>query len=204
MWEFDQSVADRFQKEAQEHIPDYDRVIDLCLDIADKTITRDDIVVDVGSATGHTIDRFIKSGYRHTFGVETSQAMINKSLHKERVVNSDVYPPIPSNFVMANWTLHFVKERREYIQLLFNRMVYGAFVLTDKTTQSSAVKQLYYDWKINNGVDEEYIIKKERDLEGVLTTYDADWYINTMYVAGFTNVQVLNAKYGFVTFYGEK
>jgi hypothetical protein len=34
MWQFDHQLALRFQKEAETNIPDYERVIDMCLDIA--------------------------------------------------------------------------------------------------------------------------------------------------------------------------
>ena len=40
VWKFDESVAERFQHEAQSHIPDYDRVIDLCLNYAEWQIGR--------------------------------------------------------------------------------------------------------------------------------------------------------------------
>ena len=33
MWEFNEEVANRFDQEAKTNIPDYERVIDLCLNI---------------------------------------------------------------------------------------------------------------------------------------------------------------------------
>ena len=87
MWEFDQEVANRFQNEAEHHIPDYHRVIDMCLDIAkQKGFSNEINVVDIGSAAGYTVDKFIKAGYQYTYGVETSQSMIDKSLHKDKII----------------------------------------------------------------------------------------------------------------------
>lgn len=205
MWEFDKSVADRFNQEAQQHIPDYDRVIDMCIDIArTKEFSSDINVVDVGSATGNTVDKFIKAGYVNTYGVESSQSMLDQSLHKERIILSDKFPKMPCEFVMANWTLHFVKQRKEYIQDIYNNMTDGVFILSDKTTQSETIKKLYYDFKRSNGITEEYIKNKEEMLKGYMSTLPTQWYIEALQEIGFTNVQIVNSNLGFVTFYCEK
>jgi len=204
MWQFDKSVADRFNQEAQQHIPDYDRVIDMCLDIArTKGFSPEINVIDVGSATGNTVDKFLKAGYVYTYGVEASESMIAQSLHKDRIFLSDKFPKMPCEFVMANWTLHFVKQRKEYIQDIYNNMTGGVFVLSDKTYQSEITKKLYYQWKLDNGVDVLYILHKETQLAGVLDTLDVDWYIKTLKETGFS-VEVINSRFGFVTFYCEK
>ena len=62
-WQFDKTVASRFQKEAINHIPDYQRVIDLSIQVAEKYISKNDLIIDVGSALGHTINEFIKFGF---------------------------------------------------------------------------------------------------------------------------------------------
>ena len=204
MWEFDESVASRFQKEAITHIPDYERVIDTCIDIADSLkIPKSSTIVDVGSAAGHTVNRFITHGYTNTFGVESSQKMRDKSLCKDNIILSDKFPDIQCEFVMANWTLHFIKQRKEYIQSIYDNLS-GVLVLTDKTTQTNVTKMLYYKWKLDNGVDPSYILQKEKDLTGVLTTYDAGWYIDTLKRVGFPRVEIINSRFGFTTFYCEK
>ena len=205
MWEFNEEVANRFDQEAKTNIPDYERVIDLCLNIAKiKGFSFDINVVDVGSATGHTVDKFIQAGYQYTWGVESSQFMIDKSLHKQNIILSDKFPTIPCEMVMANWTLHFVKQRREYIKSIYDNMTGGVFVLTDKTTQTKEIKELYYQFKVFNGVSKEYIIKKEEQLKGYMALASVDWYLNTLKEVGFKNIQIINASLGFVTFYAEK
>lgn len=205
MWQFDDDVANRFQAEAENNIPDYNRVINLCIDVANKEFTHDSKVVDVGSALGNTLNEFIKAGYTNVIGVESSTNMIAKSLHKDKVLLSDKFPNITADIVLANWTLHFVNEREEYIRSVYKNLNdNGVFILTDKTTQSESIKELYYDFKRSNGVTEEYIASKEIQLEGVLVTYPAWWYFDMLQLAGFKDVQILNSKYGFVTYYCKK
>ena len=177
-------------------------MIELCLDIAKKK--NPSLVVDVGSALGHTLGKFIESGYT-TFGVESSQAMIDGSKYKDRVLFSATFPEtVKPDFVMANWTLHFVDERKQYIQDIYDSMTGGVFILTDKTPQSDVIKELYYDFKRSNGLSDEYIYEKEKKLQGYMNLLPIQWYLDTLSDVGFEEVQIINSKYGFVTFYCEK
>lgn len=205
MWEFNKEVAGRFQQEAEQNIPDYHRVIQLCVDVADAKFNPSSKFVDVGSALGETLYQFKANGYPNITGIEASEAMIEQSMFKKDVILSETYPNIKADMVMANWTLHFVKERYEYIRLIYESLNDGGvFILTDKTSQSDLVKGLYYDFKKCNGVTEEYIRQKEDKLKGYMETHPVDWYLIFLREIGFKNVQILNARYGFVTFYCEK
>ena len=204
-WKFDQSVADRFQQEAITNIPDYERVIDICIDIANQRHDKDSTIVDVGSALGHTIDKFNKVGYSDVYGVESSKAMRDNSKYPTFVILSDKFPRWKAEMVMANWTLHFVDERKQYIQDIYEALLDGGtFVLTDKTTQSTDIKQIYYDFKRSNGVTDEYIYEKEQKLKGYMNLMPVEWYLDTLDEVGFKNIQIINARFGFVTFYSEK
>jgi len=206
MWQFDNELALRFQKEAETNIPDYERVIDLCIDIANLKFNKESTIVDVGSALGYTIDKFNQNGYSYVYGVESSQAMIDNSKQQAYIKLSDTFPTEWNpDFVMANWTLHFVNERKQYIDAIYNSLTEnGALVITDKTTQTDEVKELYYNFKRNNGVSNEYIYEKEQKLKGYMNLLPVEWYVNTLKEVGFKSIQIINAKLGFVTFYAEK
>ena len=204
-WEFDDTVASRFQDEANANIPDYARVIDLCHQIAERKFDKSATVVDVGSALGYTVHSFLTKGYTNVYGIESSQAMINNSMHKERIIMSESYPELPADFIMANWTLHFVDERKKYIQDVFDNLNHkGVFVLSDKTPQSDIIKEMYYDFKRSYGITDEYIYEKEKKLQGYMNLLPIEWYMETLKEVGFTSIQIINSKYGFVTFYCEK
>lgn len=205
-WEFDESVAARFQEEATANIPDYSRVIELCVEVAKKKLTDTSVIVDVGSALGNTIDKFICSGFQSVYGIESSLAMIASSKHKERVVFSETFPDnLNPDLVLANWTLHFVDERKKYIQDVYDNLSEtGIFILTDKTPQSDVIKEMYYDFKRSHGLTDEYIYEKEKKLQGYMNLLPVQWYLDTLKEVGFEDVQIINSKYGFVTFYCEK
>jgi SAM-dependent methyltransferase len=206
VWKFDDAVAKRFQEEAKNNIPDYERVINMCLELANRKYNKECRVVDVGSALGHTMDKFISAGYTNTIGIEYSQDMMNNSSHSDKVILSDVWPTeIQADFVMANWTLHFVVERKDYLQNIYDSLSEGGtLIVSDKTAQTELIKELYYDFKRTNGVSNEYIYEKEQKLKGFMFPYTAEWYTDTLKDVGFKNIQVINAKLGFVTFYCEK
>jgi len=206
VWEFDDLVAKRFQHEAETNIPDYERVLNMCLDIAKRKMPENATIVDVGSALGHTMDKFIKAGFKDTFGIDYSESMIANSLHSDKVTLSSIWSKeFRADFVMANWTLHFINERKQYIQDIYNSLEEnGVLIISDKTPQSDDIKELYYDFKRNNGVTDEYIYEKEQKLKGYMNLLPIDWYLDTLKEVGFKNIQIINSRFGFVTFYGEK
>jgi tRNA (cmo5U34)-methyltransferase len=203
-WQFDPEVAQRFQQEARDHIPDYQRVIDLSADTLEQLWgqgSRDQAVCDVGSALGHTIDCLGQRGWTNVWGVESSQAMWDQSQHQDRVILSSEFPEDRAwDAVLANWTLHFVCERRAYMESVYRSLASGGlFIVTDKMTHTPEQEALYYAFKRANGVSDEVIAGKRQRLEGVLVTEPLTWYLNTLADIGFEDIQVINARWMFVT-----
>ena len=199
-WTFDESVASRFQHEARTHIPDYARVIDMCLEYANR-YNKDSTIIDVGSALGYTMYSFIRSGYINVYGVDSSKSMIDKSLYPEKTFHSHLFPDLKCDLVLMNWTLHFIKDKKSYLSEVYKNLnVNGSLILTDKTVQSDYVKNMYYNFKRNNGVSDDYIYKKENLLKDYMHNETFEWYISSLNDIGFSKVEVINARYGFVTF----
>jgi SAM-dependent methyltransferase/precorrin-6B methylase 2 len=200
-WVFDDSVASRFQDEAVCHIPDYVRVITMSLDIVKLNFKDTNVrIIDVGSALGYTVDKFLTAGYVNTVGLEISASMIKQSLHKDKIILSDTFPDSVFDVVLANWTLHFILERKEYIKKIFNQLSEnGILVLSDKMTQSYSTKEMYYAWKESNGISKEEILSKERKLLGVLETKSLDWYIEILRDIGFKDIECVNGRFNFNT-----
>lgn len=205
-WKFDASVAGRFQREAEQHIPDYHKVITLCLTYTNNFFQSKNIrILDVGSALGQTVKVFIDNGYTNVYGVEKSIEMINKSEYSENIIHSNVMPDGPWDVVFANWTLHFINDRDTYIQQIYDNMSSnGMLILSDKTTSNEHIMSLYHDFKRRNGVADETIAQKAESLKGVLTTKPLAWYIDTLSRIGFNEIQVVNASYMFNTIYCRK
>ena len=206
-WVFDETVARRFQQEAETHIPDYQRVIDLCMDYTQQVFgdSKDIAVVDVGSALGHTMDKYITEGYTNVTGIENSENMIKASKYADRVTLSNTFVKEPYDVVLANWTLHFVEEREQYLKDIFESLRPGGMLMvSDKTDHTIETENLYYDFKRANGVPEDVIQKKKVALIGVLVTKPLTWYLETLKDIGFSDIQVVNSRYMFSTIYARK
>jgi trans-aconitate methyltransferase len=200
-WEFDESVAKRFQKEAKDHIPDYDRVIDMCVDYALVKLNKHDYIIDVGSALGYTIDKFVDKGFTNVFGVESSEKMLEQSSHSKNIFLSSQFPNLRFRLVLINWTLHFIQDKKTYLRSVYDGLESnGTLILSDKTTQSDITKHLYYNFKRNNGVNQEYIEQKEQQLKGYMLTESLDYYFHTLKEIGFENIEIINSRFGFTTF----
>lgn len=205
-WEFDSAVARRFQSEALRHIPDYHRVIDLCRQCMEIVFDSKDIkIIDIGSATGYTVNYLRNHGYEYACGVEKSKSMIEQSYYSDEIIHSDTMPPGPWDVALANWTLHFVDKREEYLKSIYDAMSYnGMLILSDKMSHTPEIQGLYYCFKRDQGVDNEEIEKKKNSLVGVLTNQSLEWYMTTLSKIGFKDIQVINSRYMFNTIYARK
>ncbi len=205
-WEFDSEVANRFQREAETHIPDYQKVIDLSIEIIENKFKRKDVsIIDVGSALGHTLHCLSNKGFNIIKGVESSSAMIEKSKHSELVIHSKDFPKGKYDVVLIHWTLHFVKEREKYLRDVYGSLSDGGMlILTDKMTQDVVSKDLYYNWKVSNGVSWDIIKEKEKKLVGILDTLPLDWYLDTLARIGFKNTNLVNSRFNFNTLISSK
>lgn len=208
-WRFNEAVAQRFDQEARAHIPNYELVVQKCVDIAtalypDKAAAR---ILDVGCATGYTLEQLLCAGFTNVYGVDNSQAMLDHSKVAERLVLSDTVPAEfgPYDLVLANWTLHFIEAREEYLAGIFNSLNKGGtLVITEKMEMSPLVYGQYHHFKRTQGVSQDEVVRKEAAIQGVLTTRPLTWYLETLQKLGFKQTTVLDASYGFVTLVASK
>lgn len=206
-WKFDAQVAEVFDGIARREIPDYLRVIELCAKVIKKGRLEQPKVIDVGSATGETLRQLHQAGYRNLYGVDSSEDMIARSFDQATLIHSERFPEEhgPFDYVLNNWTLHFIREPIAYLEAIERAMAPGAtLILSDKVTSSECVHELYYDYKREKGVTEEEIAKKRQQIEGVLVTYPLIWYMNALSSTGFQDIEIINANASFVTFMAKK
>lgn len=106
----------------------------------------------------------------------------------------------PFDVILANWTLHFIADRENYIKTISASLAEkGLFFLSEKISSSELMKEYYYDFKRANGVTEAEIKEKEKRLQGVLITYPLAWYYNVLFKYGFKKIDILIAERGFMT-----
>ena len=202
-WKFDAQVAEVFDGIARREIPDYLRVIDLCVRVISKSEKPQPKIIDIGSATGETLRQLHKAGYKNIYGVEASKDMIDRSFDQATLIHSEDFPAEhgPFDYVLNNWTLHFIRNPLEYLKCIKKNMsAGGVLILSDKVTSSELTHDLYYDYKRDNGVTEAEIEKKRQQIEGILVTYPSSWYLNALSNLGFEQIEIVNANAAFVTF----
>lgn len=224
-WEFDATIASRFEAEARCHIPDYEAVVGEAITLLDDFLERPRSkikVVDVGCATGFTLIQLLKRGFDDVHGCDLSKAMLEQATAKMREAGFDSSVSssrlhlsgspldLPASLgsdvdaALVNWTLHFVPDpdhRKQFLQNIAKRMKCGALlVLTEKTTQNVETKAAYYSWKQSMGITLKEIQSKEQRLNGILETLDVQWYLDALHDYGFIRASIFRARYGFVTF----
>lgn len=201
MWEFNKNIADIFAVHARQHIPNYLEVIDQCVDICN-TFKKDSKIIDVGCATGETLTALKSAGFTNLYGVDNSADMLEKC--KDQGFNLTLSNVLPKEFydvIIMNWTLHFIKDKEEYLKNIFNQLnEKGVFILTDKTSKEKFPLKFYHLYKSRMGVSQEDIIKKAESVENIMYINDVQWYIDVLKTVGFKNVYIMNAHWCFTSF----
>ena len=201
-WRFDAKIAEQFDSIARREIPDYLRVIDLCVRVVSKSKIEQPKIIDVGSAIGQTLKQLYQAGYQNIYGVESSEEMLEKSFDKAILIYSENFPHeyAPFDYVIANWVIHFIPQRTVYLEAIKKSLAPGGtLILTEKVASSECTHDLYYDFKRAKGVTEEEIERKRRQIEGVLVTYPLSWYMDTLTRLGFDQIEIINANTAFIT-----
>lgn len=209
-WEFNEKIAKEFVQHARLHIPDYDKVIDLSVKLC-KSMLNDplnDKIIDVGCATGETITRLYENGCCNLIGVDNSQAMLDQCVPDYAYYVLDNKFPIepgPYSAVICNWTLHFIKDKTNYLTQIYNNLVVGGFIiLTDKTENSGIALELYHDFKRKRGVSDEEIIAKANSVQNIMFIDPPEWYSRTLKSIGFSDVSIISSAPCFTTFIAVK
>ncbi len=203
-WVFDANVAANFDSIAQSQIPNYDGVIGRCIELARTQFPQkpNATIIDVGSACGRTVTRLIDAGFTNVWGVESSQHMAAASAHPDRIIVSERFPvdKAPFDMVIANWTLHFIPTREDYMRDIFTALQPGGlFVFSDRMQGSQTSYLRYLDFKRSKGVSEADIKAKEAALAGVLEPRPLTWYQRTLHSIGFSDIEVIDAAWCFNT-----
>jgi tRNA (cmo5U34)-methyltransferase len=209
-WSFDSQVSQYFEQHARQHIPRYDEIIDQCVTICCSMLPdRNSKIVDIGCATGETIRKLNSAGFYNLVGVDASNSMLDKVRDNNMAtwVHSDQFPMdhAPYNAVLCNWTLHFIKQKIEYLKKIYQGLQNnGILILTDKTANSGIELEMYHNFKRSAGVSESDIANKAHSVKDIMFIDPPIWYISTLTEIGFTDIKIINASPCFTTFMAVK
>jgi tRNA (cmo5U34)-methyltransferase len=207
-WTFNKEIAKKFNRHARQHIPDYERVLNLTINLCTQKLKKNSNILEIGCAIGETVSRLNEKGYKNVHAVDQSQDMLDYCPKDAATYYcSSNFPKIDLLFdaVLCNWTLHFIKNKNDYLKNIYNAMNSNSFlILSEKTENSGLALKQYHQWKSNNGVSDEEIQSKAKSLEGVLFVNSINWYLKNLKSIGFNEIYIANSTWCFTTFVAVK
>jgi len=201
-WKFDERIADVFEQHAEQHIPNYLSVIQKSVDLCDLLLRKNASIIDIGCATGKTLRELNRRGFKNLHGVDSSQAMLDKidpALAKLYLSN---HLPLSSyDAALMNWTLHFIQDKRAYLDSIYLGLnADGFLILSEKTSNEQPYLDLYHKFKLSKGVSPEEIQAKADSVKGKMFINDQQWYKSALMAAGFRDISIISADWCFTTF----
>jgi SAM-dependent methyltransferase len=198
VWKFNSKVARIFDGHAPKHIPDYDFIIDSIPSIINNKVKHNEKILEVGCATGKTLKKLFYYGYHNLEATEVSKDMLDicpTSLAK--YYNINYIPEGKYKCIIANWTLHFNKNKEKFLQDIIDALdTKATLIITEKT--SAVDRQIYNTWKMQQGLSEQEVHEKEESLKSIMFLNDKDWYEN-IFKRNKLKYKVFNNKFGFIT-----
>lgn len=205
-WEFNQEVANVFNKHVRQSVPGYDLMNGYVGKLSQWFIQNNSKHLDLGCSTGETIFQVKINNQNKIFkstGIDNSKDMINKA--RERFSDNTVFKcdTIDTHteyhgfdLITSVLTMQFIQpcKREEIIKNIHHGMnTGGAFILCEKVSYDNPVinsmfNSIHCDFKKDYGISEEEIFLKEKSLRGVMHPWTYQKNIDVLTNAGFSQV----------------
>ncbi|WCK57709.1 methyltransferase domain-containing protein (plasmid) [Aneurinibacillus sp. Ricciae_BoGa-3] len=209
-WAFDKNVSDVFDTHVRQSVPLYDALQEVVLHLSDFFIKQNDVIYDLGCATGETIH---KISHRHFdknlrfIGIDESQAMLQKANEKNLILNNVEFIQHAienyvfehkSNFILSILTIQFlpIHERESVLRNVYQTLNKGgAFLFVEKTfpfeTQTHDIfTKIYHDYKEEHGLSTQEIREKDKSLRGVMQSLSVQENVEILRHTGFEKVDI--------------
>lgn len=172
-------VADSFDSHVREQLPWYDLATSAVAHFGRHYIPKNGIVYDIGASTGNignSLRDTIEDRNAKLIAIEESPEMAKRYCGPGELVIGDAIDHVfePFDFGVMFLTLMFipVASRGQFVRRLVHLIKPGGcLVVVDKLNTEpgyygTAARRLSMQWKIQNGVSSEDVIKKELSLAG--------------------------------------
>ncbi len=220
-FKFDKKVVDVFDDMVSRSVPYYDLSQYMAISLAEKFITDNSTVVDLGCSTATLLINLHKKTKKKNLtllGFDNSQAMIDeayKKLKKEKFKNNFEFKlgnlETDLNFnkasvVFMNYTLQFIRplHRENLIRNIYKKIKSkGCLILMEKVLENNSMINrmyidLYYEYKKTMGYSKVEISRKREALENVLIPYRTDENIKLLKESGFKSIDTFFKWFNFV------
>ncbi len=221
-FEFTDRVVEVFDDMLDRSIPFYREIIHETAKLLDNLLEENDLVVDLGCATGTTLlefSRLMQNPGTRFLGIDNSPAMLEKgrlktelyskqkkiSFMEEDITRIDL--PQTGAFIL-NYTLQFIRPvlRQDFLQTLLNNLrPGGVLILSEKIISHDPMLNrkfidLYHRYKRRKGYSELEIAKKREALENILIPFSIKENKNILKKAGFHSIETYFQWFNFVSF----
>lgn len=193
-----EQIVDSYYEHVSKHIPNYDRIINKSIDIC-KTYKSNDNILDFGSANGQTLQKLYDLGFTNLHGVESERTM--RAVSPKLVAGYyEQMPNLQFSVILANWVLHFIEDKISLLEQFYRQLEpNGSLIISEKVSTDPVIKSFYYERKREQGTSEQEIIEKENSLSGVMHVKTLRWYIDQLNIIGFTQIEIIDGDWGFVS-----
>ena len=221
---FDENVANVFDDMISRSVPRYSEVQSATVKLAQKLCPSKGKIVDLGCSTGTTLFAVAEACPEvELVGIDNSENMLEIARKKASALGLEkrvtfVCQDIAEfeyrkvDLFVAHYTLQFfpLPGRGEILEKLYSTLnPGGAIIVTEKLKHTGArsedlLRELYYDFKAENGYSQLEISQKREALEGFLVPVTLDENFSLMRRAGFDEVELYLKWINFATILGLK
>ncbi len=217
---FSKRVVEVFDDMLDRSIPFYHEVIKASAALLQRILRDDDLIVDLGCATGTTLLEFcrlIKNDRIRYLGIDNSTAMLEKGRLKAELyskkkkisfIEQDITTidlPETGAFIL-NYTLQFIRPllRQNFLETLYHNLRPGGVLILGEKTISHDPQlnrifiELYHRYKREKGYSELEIAKKREALENVLIPFSIAENRTILQKVGFRSVETYFQWFNFV------
>lgn len=209
-WEFDKEVTEVFDEMLERSIPDYNNMRNLVTSIGSEFVKQHTSIIDIGCSNGNAIqpfiDRFGSWNFFKLYDVSIPMLEVCRKKFKGledlglvKIENYDLrngLKDVNASLVLSILTLQFtpIEYRQKIVKSIYNSLNKGgAFILVEKVLGNTyeideVLVSKYYQMKADNQYTQEQIENKRKSLEGVLVPITANWNIELLKDAGFTQI----------------
>ena len=211
-FEFDNKVVGVFNDMIRRSVPGYGQIINSIGDLANKFVTNNSHVYDLGCSLGAatlSIRRRIQDRDCRIIAVDNSQAMVERC--QENLTSYVSNTPVDlicgdimdiqiqnASLVVLNFTMQFLApdDRSQLIKKIYDGLNPGGlFILSEKlyfehTEIQSALDELHLDFKRANGYSELEISQKRSSLENVMKPDTLPQHEHRLKAQGFEHFNI--------------
>lgn len=210
-WKFNKEVTKIFDSHVRKSVPMYDEFHNMISNISEWFIEENSNVYDIGTSTGEGLKQLVdihKNKNINFIGIDNSKDMIeevenrfkdypNISFINDDITKDDIHIN-NSSFITSILTLQFISKRKrgQVLQKIYDGLnIGGAFVLIEKVIGNNArfdemFIELYHDFKLEQGFNEQEIFNKSRAIRGVMQPNTIEENLELLNDVGFKDTDI--------------